>query len=162
MFPDGAPAIGFEPQLGTPYALERHPLMSPLGAPCNPPPWGTLVAIDIATGEHRWEIPLGTLRDLAPFPVWLFAEPGVPSLGGPITTAGGLTFIGAAAEHAFRAFDTETGDELWKARLPTSAQSTPMTYRLREDGRQFVVIAVGGHALMPMDAGDAVMAFALP
>ncbi len=162
MFPDGPPAIGFEPQLGTPYALERYPLMSPLGVPCNPPPWGTLVAIDIATGEHRWEIPLGTARDLAPFPAWPIVPDGVPSIGGPITTAGGLTFIGAAAENAFRAFDTETGEELWYARLPTSAQATPMTYRLREDGRQFVVIAAGGHALMPTEAGDALVAFALP
>jgi glucose dehydrogenase len=65
--------------------------MSPLGAPCNPPPWGVLTAVDVATGEKRWEVPLGTTRDLAPFPVWLFAPKGVPNIGGPITTASGLT-----------------------------------------------------------------------
>ncbi|MEM7412619.1 MAG: pyrroloquinoline quinone-dependent dehydrogenase [Myxococcota bacterium] len=161
-FPDGPPAFGFEPQAGTPYALERVPLLSPFGAPCNPPPWGTLTAIDIESGEIRWDVPLGTTRDLAPFPIWWFAPEGVPNLGGPITTASGLLFIGATTDHYFRAFDTTTGEELWRARLPTSAQSTPMTYRLREDGRQFVVIAAGGHAMMPSKPGDALIAFALP
>jgi quinoprotein glucose dehydrogenase len=161
-FPDGPPAFGFEPQDGTPYALQRHVLLSPLGAPCNPPPWGTLTAIDIATGERRWEVPLGTARDLARFPVWLFMPKGVPNIGGPITTASGLTFIGATTDHALRAFRTETGEELWRARLPTAAQATPMTYRLRENGRQFVVVAVGGHSLIPSQPGDALIAFALP
>jgi quinoprotein glucose dehydrogenase len=161
-FPDGPPAFGFEPQEGTPYALERVPLLSPLGAPCNPPPWGTLVAIDVATGAQRWEIPLGTTRDLAPFPVWLFTPKGVPSIGGPITTASGLTFIGATTDRYLRAFDTATGEELWKGRLPSSAQATPMTYRLREDGRQFVVVAAGGHGLIPTTPGDALVAYALP
>jgi quinoprotein glucose dehydrogenase len=162
MFPDGPPAFGFEPQEGTPYALERHPLVSPFGAPCNPPPWGTLVAIDVATGKRRWEVPLGTARDLAPFPVWLIAPKGVPGIGGPITTAGGLTFIGAATDRYLRAFDTDTGDELWKARLPSSAQATPMTYRLSENSRQLVVVAAGGHGLMPTEPGDSLVAYALP
>ena len=161
-FPDGPPAFGFEPQEGTPYALERVPLLSPLGAPCNPPPWGTLVAIDVATGALRWEIPLGTTRDLAPFPVWLFTPKGVPAIGGPITTASGLTFIGATTDRYLRAFDTATGEELWRGRLPHSAQSTPMTYRLREDGRQLVVVAAGGHGLIPTVPGDALVAYALP
>ena len=161
-FPDGPPAFGFEPQAGTPYALERVPLLSPFGAPCNPPPWGTLAAVDIASGEIRWEVPLGTTRDLAPWPIWMFAPEGVPNLGGPITTASGLLFIGATTDRYFRAFDTDTGEELWRARLPTTAQSTPMTYRLGAGGRQFVVIAVGGHAMMGTTPGDALMAFALP
>jgi quinoprotein glucose dehydrogenase len=162
-FPDGPPKFGFEPQEGTPYALERRFLLSPLGAPCNPPPWGVLTAIDVATGEKRWEVPLGTTRDLAPFPVWLFAPKGVPNIGGPITTASGLTFIGATTDRYLRAFRTETGEELWRARLPTSAHATPMTYRLREDGRQYVVVASGGHGLIPNDKpGDSLIAFALP
>ena len=161
-FPDGPPKFGYEPQEGTPYALQRHFLTSPLGAPCNPPPWGTLAAIDVKTGEKRWEVPLGTTRDLAPFPVWIFAPVGVPNIGGPITTASGLTFIGATTDRYLRAFRTETGEELWRARLPTTAHATPMTYRLREDGRQYVVVAAGGHGLIPSKPGDALIAFALP
>jgi len=159
-FGDDPPAFGFEPQAGTPYALQRMPLLSPLGAPCNPPPWGTLVGIDIASGDIRWEVPLGTTRDLAPFPLWL--KLGVPNLGGPIATASGLVFIGATTDHYLRAFDIGTGEELFKTRLPTSAHSTPMTYRLRPNGRQYLVIAAGGHGILGTPPGDALLAFALP
>ena len=69
-------------------------------------------------------------------------------MGGPITTASGLTFIGATTDHYLRAFETETGEELWRARLPNGGHATPMTYRLREDGRQYVVIAAGGHGML--------------
>jgi quinoprotein glucose dehydrogenase len=159
----GAPKFGLEPQAGTPYALERRPLLSPLGAPCNPPPWGTLVGIDVATGEVRWEVPLGTARDLAPWPIWVFlGNLGVPNLGGPITTGAGVTFIAATTDNYLRAFDTATGEELWRGRLPYSGHATPMTYRLRPDGRQFVVIAAGGHMLFGKEPGDALVAFALP
>ena len=159
----GPQKFGYEPQEGSPYALERRVLLSPFGAPCNPPPWGTLVGIDLATGDVRWEVPLGTARDVAPFPIWLFTGTlGVPNLGGPITTASGLAFIGATTDNYLRAFATETGEELWRGRLPYSAQSTPMTYRLRPDGRQYVVVAAGGHMLMGKPPGDALVAFALP
>ena len=159
----GPPKYGYEPQAGTPYALERRPLLSPLGAPCNPPPWGTLVGIDLATGDVRWEVPLGTARDLAPWPIWLFlGDIGVPNLGGPITTGSGLTFIAATTDNYLRAFDTTTGGELWRGRLPYSGHATPMTYRLRQGGRQFVVIAAGGHMLFGKEPGDALVAFALP
>jgi quinoprotein glucose dehydrogenase len=154
------PDYGVEPQEGTPYALERAPLLGPLGAPCNPPPWGTLAAIDLATGVPLWEVPLGTTRDLAPWPLWLAT--GTPNLGGPLVTASGLVFIGATTDFFLRAFDVETGHELWKARLPTAAHATPMTYRLRPDGRQYVVIAAGGHGLLGTPPGDALIAFALP
>jgi quinoprotein glucose dehydrogenase len=157
---DTPPAYGVEPQEGTPYALERAPLLSPLGAPCNPPPWGTLAAIDLASGALRWEVPLGTTRDLAPWPLWLAT--GTPNLGGPLVTASGLVFIGATTDFFLRAFDEATGDELWKARLPTAAHATPMTYRLRPDGRQYVVIAAGGHGILGSPPGDALIAFALP
>jgi quinoprotein glucose dehydrogenase len=161
-FPDGPPDFGYEPQVGTPYALERTILLSDLGAPCTRPPWGTLVGIDIETGDVRWEVPLGTTRDLAPFPIWALLPHGVPNVGGPITTASGLTFIAATTDHYLRAFDTASGEELWRGRLPTGGQATPMTYRLRRDGRQFVVIAAGGHGLMGVPPGDALVAFALP
>jgi quinoprotein glucose dehydrogenase len=146
---------------GTPYGLFRVPaLLSPLGLPCTKPPWGTLLAIDTASGEVQWEVPLGTVRDLAPVPLpirW-----GTPSLGGPIVTQGGLVFIAAAMDNYLRAFDLETGKELWKGRLPAGGQATPMSYRLGENGRQFVVIAAGGHGRMGTDIGDSVVAFALP
>ena len=146
---------------GTPYGLFRLPaLLSPLGLPCTKPPWGTLLAVDTATGQLRWEVPLGTVRDLAPVPLpirW-----GTPNLGGPIVTQGGLVFIGAAMDNYLRAFDLETGKELWKGRLPAGGQATPMSYRLGENGRQFVVIAAGGHGRMGTDIGDSVVAFALP
>ena len=92
--------------------------MSPFGLPCNPPPWGVLQAIDLATGSIRWQAPLGTTRDILPVPISIGS--GTPNLGGPMTTAGGLVFIGAAMDNYLRAFDVETGRELWKGRLPLS------------------------------------------
>ena len=162
MFPDGPPDFGFEPQAGTPYGVQRDVLLSSSGAPCSPPPWGKIFGIDVTSGDIRWQRPLGTSRDLAPFPVWLFMPEGVPNLGGPMTTASGLAFIGATTDHFLRAFDTQTGEELWRGRLPTGAQSSPMTYRLRADGRQYVVVASGGHGLLGVPAGDSIVAFALP
>ena len=86
---------------------------------------------------------------------------GVPNIGGPIVTAQGLIFIGATADDYLRAFDIETGEELWKERLPAGGQTTPMTYRVSEDGRQFVVIAAGGHSGLDTKTGDSLVAFAL-
>jgi len=102
----------------------------------------------------------GTTRDQAPLPL-PFAW-GMPSMGGPIATASGLVFVGAAMDDYLRAFDVETGEELWKGRLPAGGQATPMTYRVRADGKQYVVIAAGGNARMTTTLGDAVVAFALP
>ncbi len=148
------------PQRGTPYGMVREPLLSPLGLPCNPPPWGTLAALDLAAQELAWEVPLGTTADLAP--LGLALPWGVPNMGGPVVTASGLVFIGAALDDYLRAFDVETGEELWRGRLPAGGQATPMTYRVRDDGRQFVVIAAGGHAQMRSSPGDSLIAFALP
>jgi len=161
-FPEGAPHYGFEPQEGTPYAVERGPFLSPDGVPCTPPPWGTLVGVDVARGEVRWEVPLGNARGLVPAPLWWFAPEGMPNFGGPITTASGLTFIAATPDAYLRAFDTETGEELWRGDLPFGGHATPMTYRLDPEGRQYVVIAAGGHWIFPRPVGDAVVAFALP
>lgn len=149
----------WEPQEGTPYAMTRDFLVSFLGLPCSPPPWGTLVGIDLATGDLRWEVPLGTTEDLAPGPLGLGL--GVPSQGGPIVTASGLVFIAATMDDYLRAFDVESGEELWRSRLPAGGQATPLTYRVGQDSKQFVVIAAGGHALMGTTQGDAVVAFAL-
>ena len=126
-------------------------MLSPLGAPCNRPPWGALVAIDLKSRKRLWEVPLGTTRDLAPFPLWF--ELGVPNIGGPVITASGLVFIGAATDNYLRAFDLRSGKLLWKGRLPAGPQATPMTYRVRPDGRQYVVIAAGGHKYLGTTPG---------
>ena len=146
------------PMKGTPYAVKREPLLSPFGAPCNAPPWGTLTAVDFASGEILWESTLGTTRDVAPFPMWL--PLGAPNLGGSIATAGGLVFIAATTDKFLRAFDAETGEEAWSHRLPFTGNSTPLSYRLTPTARQYVVIAAGGHGWS--EPGDAVVAFALP
>ncbi|HYV95852.1 MAG TPA: pyrroloquinoline quinone-dependent dehydrogenase [Gemmatimonadaceae bacterium] len=147
-------------QARTPYGAKRDMLMSPLGLPCTPPPWGTLVGVDLATGRKKWEVPLGTMSDLTGFPTpkaW-----GSVALGGPLTTASGVVFIGASMDRRLHAFDIQTGDLLWDGALPASAQATPMTYRARPGGRQYVVISAGGHALMRSALGDYVIAWALP
>jgi quinoprotein glucose dehydrogenase len=97
---------------------------------------------------------------MAPFPFWFIQ--GSPNLGGPVATASGLTFIGATADHFLRAFETETGVELWKGRLPTSGHGLPITYQLQEDSAQYVVIAAGGHAVLGTPPGDHLIAFKLP
>jgi quinoprotein glucose dehydrogenase len=145
---------------GAPYGSRRELLRSPLGLPCNAPPWGTLVAVDLDDGHVRWDVPLGTMSDVAHVPLprsW-----GSPSLGGPLVTAGGLVFIAATMDRRLRAFDTENGKQVWEMALPASAQATPMTYRVRPDGRQFIVLAVGGHHLMHTTLGDYLIAYALP
>lgn len=143
---------------GTPYVATRSVLLSSLGVPCNPPPWGELIGIDMASGRIKWRSTLGTTRGQAP--LGLAIKWGTPNLGGPITTASGLTFIAAATDNYLRAFATATGEELWKARLPAGGQATPMTYSWR--GRQYVVIAAGGNARLGTKLGDSVVAFALP
>jgi len=148
------------PQHGTPYGMSRRVIRAPSGLPCNPPPWGALVAADLASGAVRWNVPFGTVADLLPNGISI--PPGSPSLGGPIITAGGLVFIAGAMDNYLRAFDIDTGAELWKGRLPAGGQATPMTYRLRPDGRQFVVIAAGGHGKLGTKLGDSLVAFALP
>jgi len=145
-------------QEGTPYAVRRELLLSPWGIPCNPPPWGTLTAVDVKLGKVLWEIPLGTTRNIAPFPFWF--QVGVPNIGGPIATATGIIFIAAATDQYLRAIDEDTGKELWKGRLPFAGHATPLTYRLR-NGKQFIVIAAGGHVFSKKQ-GDAIVAFSLP
>jgi quinoprotein glucose dehydrogenase len=128
--------------------------------PATKPPWGTLAAIDLTTGKLRWEVPLGTMLDPQSEP--RAAEWGSVNLGGAITTASGLTFIAASLDGHLRAFDTETGKELWRAELPAGGQATPMTYQAGPQGKQYIVIAAGGHARLGSKLGDYVVAFALP
>ncbi|HTM22434.1 MAG TPA: pyrroloquinoline quinone-dependent dehydrogenase, partial [Kofleriaceae bacterium] len=148
------------PQAGAPFGMKREVLLSPIGLPCNPPPWGQLHAIDMRTGKVLWEVPLGTTRDLTPGSQLVLGNVGVPNFGGPIATASGLVFIGAALDNYLRAFDARSGKELWRGRLPAGGQATPMTYVWK--GRQYVVIAAGGHAKTDTKLGDTVVAYALP
>ena len=155
------PHAEFARQRGTPYAMRREPLLSPFGLPCTAPPWGTLVSVDLRENRIVWQVPLGSTENLVPS--WLpVRDFGTPNLGGPILTAGELVFVGAAMDRYLRAFDLETGRELWKHPLPAGGQATPMTYRAGKDERQFVVIAAGGHGALGVPRGDAVVAFALP
>jgi quinoprotein glucose dehydrogenase len=148
-------------QLGAPYALFRRFLQSSSDLPCTAPPWGMLTAVDMAAGKIRWQIPLGSMQDFGgkqpPIP------PGSITLGGPIVTAGGLVFIAGTFDPFIRAFDIETGKELWKAQLPAGGHATPMTYRLSSTGKQYVVIAAGGHPKITEESlNDALVAFTLP
>ncbi len=149
-------------QRGTDYGMWRKAILSPLGIPCNPTPWGTLTGIDLKTGQQLWQKTLGTTKDIAPVPIAL--NTGTPNFGGPLMTASGVTFIGAALDHYLRAFDSKTGEELWKGRLPAAGTATPMSYSVRrKDGsqQQIVVIAAGGHAGSPTTLSDALVAFSL-
>jgi len=143
-------------QRGAPYAMSRIFLRAPSGLPCNPPPFGTLSAVEVATGKIRWEVPLGQLPFPGARPEW-----GSVNLGGPLATGGGLVFIGASVDPAIRAFDAATGAVLWKGALPASARSVPMSFQ-GPSGKQYVVIAAGGHdpAFGPLD--NAIVAFRLP
>jgi len=127
---------------GTPYIMRRRFFYIPPGTVCTPAPPGELVAMDLKTGTRAWGTPIA------------------PTLGGPIVTAGGLVFMAATVDRRFRAFDIDTGRELWQAELPASGKATPMTYR-GADGRQYVVIAAGGDG-ETWGAGDSIVAFALP
>jgi quinoprotein glucose dehydrogenase len=153
------PGVEIVPQAGTPYAMRRETFLSGLGLPCNPPPWGTLAAIDLKSGDIMWQDPFGTVRDLAPVPLKI--KYGVPNLGGPIVTASGLIFIGATMDNYIRAFEIETGKQVWEERLPAGGQATPMTYRVKATGKQYIVIAAGGHGRAGSKLGDSVIAYAL-
>ena len=142
----------------TPYQYKSRPILSPFGAPCTPPPWGTMTAIDMDTGQFVWQVPFGRV------PKGLFRTPqswGSPLIGGPIATAGGLIFAGAALDHYFRALDLESGKLLWESnKLPAPASATPMSYMYK--GRQYIVVAAGGNAVAGTELSDAVIAYALP
>jgi quinoprotein glucose dehydrogenase len=149
---------GVQPQYGVPYGVTLNPFLSPFGLPCKQPAWGYMAAIDLKTNQIVWKKRIGTTRDSTPIPVKF--KVGMPMLGGPIVTAGGVAFIGATADNYIRAFDVDNGKELWRGRLPAGGQATPMTYSV--NGRQYVVIAAGGHGSFGTKLGDYVIAYALP
>ncbi len=142
----------FARQTGAPYAMFRTPLLSPSGLPCNTPPWGTVAAVDLFEGKKVWDVPLGSFLP--------GMNTGTITLGGPMVTAGGIVFTAAAMDGFLRAFDSESGKEIWTYQLPAGGQATPMTYSI--GGKQFLVIAAGGHGKLGTKQGDYVIAFTLP
>lgn len=156
--PEGAlPALN--ENFGAPFAAEMKPFTSPLGLPCQAPPWGLVAGAELTSGRIAWQHPNGTVRDLSPVP--LPFRMGVPNLGGPIVTAGGVAFLSGTLDYYLRAYDVSSGVELWRSRLPAGGQATPMSY-LGADGRQYVLVAAGGHGSLGTTTGDSVLAYALP
>jgi quinoprotein glucose dehydrogenase len=133
---------------GTRYDLFREPMASP-DYPCSPTPWGTVSALNLDTGKTAWQTPLGTELP--------GTHTGTFNVGGPIVTAGGLVFTTASQEPLLRAFDSTTGQELWTEPIPVPSQATPMTYTIK--GKQYLVIADGGHTNFGTAISDAIIAF---
>jgi quinoprotein glucose dehydrogenase len=146
-------------QRGTGWALTREPFLSPIGLPCIKPPYGELIALDMAAGKIAWRTPLGALEEIAPGAGKI--AKGSIILGGPIVTAGGVIFQGGTMDRTFRAFSAASGELLWSGELPASAHATPMTYEV--GGKQYVVVAAGGSAKVTEERqADTLVAFALP
>ena len=144
---------------GAPFAVRLSAFTSPLGIPCQQPPWGYVAGADLATGKVLWQHKNGTVRDQSPIP--LPFKMGVPNLGGPIMTAGGVAFLSGTLDNYVRAYNVSNGQQLWQSRLPAGGQATPMTY-LGDDGRQYLLVIAGGHGSLGTKAGDYVLAYALP
>ncbi len=169
---DGSDLVGANPQEGTDYVVIRGGFLSPHNTPCTAPPWGVLTAIDLDSGETLWEQTLGNLEELAPLGIGKWFNWGTPNTGGTLQTATDLVFVAATLDGYFRAFDTRSGELLWQDKLPAPAQATPMSYRLSRTGKQYIVIAAGGHGPLAYAArgpdrvgellGDAIVAYSLP
>ncbi|MBU9809024.1 glucose/quinate/shikimate family membrane-bound PQQ-dependent dehydrogenase [Rahnella sp. C60] len=149
---------GIQPQYGVPFGVTLNPFLSPLGFPCKQPAWGYISGVDLKTNDIVWKKRIGTVRDSSPLP--LPFKMGMPMLGAPVSTAGNVFFIAATADNYLRAFNMSNGDKLWEARLPAGGQATPMTYSV--NGKQYVVIAAGGHGSFGTKLGDYIIAYALP
>jgi quinate dehydrogenase (quinone) len=154
---------GLSRQLGTPYGASKVTFMSPLGIPCQEPPYGTLTAVNMETKQIAWQVPLGTTADTGPLGIAmrLPIPVGMPTVGGPVSTASGLIFYAGTLDHNIRAFDLGSGKEVWRDRLPVGSQATPMTYVSPRSRRQFVVVSAGG-ARQSTERGDYVIAYSLP
>ncbi|MNJ24083.1 Quinate/shikimate dehydrogenase (quinone) [compost metagenome] len=155
--------MGAVPLKGTPYAVNKNRFLSVAGIPCQAPPFGTLTAIDMKTQKVAWQVPVGTVEDTGPLGIRMHLpiKVGLPTLGGTLSTQGGLVFIAGTQDFYLRAFNSANGEEVWKARLPVGSQGGPMTYVSPKTGKQYVVITAGG-ARQSTDRGDYVMAYALP
>ncbi len=153
-----ASELGLNRNEGSPYGSYMGPFESPLGVPCQKPGWGFVAGADLTTGKIAWQHRNGTIRDMAPVPIPL--KLGVPGIGGPVITKGGVVFMGAAVDNYVRAYDLTSGTQLWQSRIPAGGQSTPMTYAV--NGKQYMVIVAGGHGSLGTTPGDYVMAYTLP
>ncbi len=149
---------GVNENAGADYAVQMGPFLSPLGVPCQQPPWGFVAGADLRTGKIEWMHKNGTVEDLSPIPVPI--KMGVPGIGGPVITEGGVVFMAAAVDDYLRAYNLTDGEQLWEARLPAGGQATPMTY-LNSKGEQMVVIVAGGHGSIGTTIGDYVVAYKL-
>jgi quinate dehydrogenase (quinone) len=152
------------PQVAGPYGGVRIDILqSPLEVPCAPPPFGTMSAIDLTTKQLVWQVPLGTVQDTGPLGIktHLPMPIGMPTLGGPTSTASGLVFFAGTLDYYLRALDARTGREVWKARLPVGAVAAPLIYVSPATGKEYVVISAGGASHSP-DLGDYIVAYALP
>ena len=150
---------GIKQAKGIPYAIELSPFLSPLGIPCQAPPWGYVAGVDLGTGRMMWRHRNGTIIDSAPLPIPM--PLGVPSLGGMLTTGGGVTFLSGTLDYYIRGYDVRTGRKVWEARLPAGGQATPMSYA-DASGRQYILVTAGGHGSLGTKQGDWVIAYALP
>lgn len=155
--------MGAVPQEGTPFGAMRQRFLSPLGIPCQKPPFGTMTAVDLKSRQIKWQVPLGTVRDTGPLgiPMWLTIPIGMPTLGPSMVTKSGLVFFAGTQDFYLRAFDSANGKEIWRSRLPVGSQGGPMSYVSPRTGRQYVVITAGGARQSPK-RGDYVIAYALP
>ncbi|WP_414833621.1 glucose/quinate/shikimate family membrane-bound PQQ-dependent dehydrogenase [Afifella sp. YEN Y35] len=149
---------GLNENYGAPFAVSLKPFTSPIGLPCQAPPWGYVAGADLTTGKVAYMHRNGTVRDRSPIP--LPFKMGVPDLGGPILTAGNLAFMSGSLDYYVRAFDATTGEQLWRDRLPAGGQATPMTYAV--DGKQYLLVVAGGHGSLGTKTGDSIIAYALP
>ncbi|WP_339650166.1 membrane-bound PQQ-dependent dehydrogenase, glucose/quinate/shikimate family [Halopseudomonas pelagia] len=149
---------GLNENAGADYAVELGPFLSPLGIPCQQPPWGYVAGADLRTGEIHWKHKNGTVRDMTPLPLKI--KMGVPGIGGPIITRGGVAFLAATVDDYFRAYRVTDGEQLWEQRIPAGGQATPMTY-LNSQGEQMVVLVAGGHGSVGTTIGDYVLAYKL-
>ena len=160
--PGGAPTNqgeqGLNENAGAEYAVELSPFLSPLGIPCQQPPWGYVAGADLRTGEIHWKHKNGTVQDMTPLPLKI--KMGVPGIGGPIITRGGVAFLAASVDNYFRAYRLTDGEQLWEQRIPAGGQATPMTY-LNSQGEQMVVLVAGGHGSVGTTIGDYVLAYKL-
>ncbi|MDX6141690.1 glucose/quinate/shikimate family membrane-bound PQQ-dependent dehydrogenase [Xanthomonas campestris pv. incanae] len=153
---------GYMAQEGLAYGARKEPWMSPLNTPCVAPPWGYISGVDLRTQQVIWRRPLGTGYDQGPMgiPSKTKFEIGTPNNSGSLTTAGGVTFIGASLDNFIRGFDTRTGKQVWETRVAAGPPAAPLSYTI--DGKQYIVAAVGGHDRMETKSGDSVIAWALP
>lgn len=158
--PDGH---GLAPMEHTPYGIMTTLWSSPLGVPCQQPPYGTITSINLENRKVDWQVPAGTTEDTGPFGIktHLPLSVGMPTYAGTSVTAGGLLFFAGSQDYYLRAFDAQSGKEVWKTRLPVGSSATPMVYISPESGKEYIAVAVGGSAHSP-DVGDYIMAFSLP